>query len=135
MGFSLVGNSGDQKTTTNVYDQNYTASLNPQLSQSGSGPGSTGVIVSPNLQGYNSVGEISTTVGNYFAPVNITSTGDNLGDTALKAIQAISSQAGNNLPPQPGTAPPTNTLGSLLSGNTLYFVLGGIVLLFLAHHK
>jgi hypothetical protein len=134
MGFSLVGNSGDQKTTNNVYETTYTASLNPQLDQQGAGPGDIGVNVSPNFQGTNAGGSVDTNLSSNFAPVNVVSTGSNLGDTALAALQAISANQASDTQ-GPGVAAPASTLSTLLSGNTLYWILGAIVVLFLAHKK
>jgi hypothetical protein len=128
MGFSLIGNSGDQKTSTNVYETTETADLNPQIDQEGSGAGALGLNISPNFQG-GAGGDVSTTAGSYYAPVNITSTGDNLGDSALAAVAGISgTQSGDD-----GVATAPTTLSSLLSGNTIYWIIGALVLLFLAH--
>lgn len=133
MGFSLVGPSGDQKTTTNVYETNNTASINPQIDLEGSGSGASGVNVAPNIQ--DSAGaSFESTVGTYFAPVNVTSTGSALGDAALKAIAQVTGIQDQSSE-TPGVASTGTTLSSLLSGNTLYYILVAIVILFLAHHK
>lgn len=136
MGFSLVGNSGDQKTTNNVYTTTNTASLNPQIDQQGAGPGDFAVNVSPNFQG-GAGGNVDTNLSSYYAPVNVTSTGSALGDSALAAIQAISANQASNTqtPPSPNTTASASSLSSLFGGNFIYWALGAIVLLFLAHHK
>jgi hypothetical protein len=136
MGFSLVGNSGDQTTQTTVTTNNLSASQNPQLDLQGSGPGAFAVNISPLAQ-QGSVGEIDPSISDYYAPVNITSSGDNLGDSALAAFQNIATTtAGIQTPAATGTAAAASpTLSSLLSGNAIYWILAGIVILFFAHHK
>jgi hypothetical protein len=133
MGLSLVGNSGDQTTTSNVYETTNTASINPQVDQEGSGPGAVALQISPNVQD-GSIGELNTNLSSYFAPINVVSTGDLLGDTALSALSSIASNQESDTQ-GPGVAAPASTLSSLLSGNTLYWILGAIVILFLAHKK
>lgn len=134
MGFSLVGNSGDQKTTNNVYETNNTASINPQADLTGAGAGASALQFAPNVQGSTGT-DISADLSSNYAPVSITTTGDVLGDSALQAIQAIDSAqvqgtTGNTTAVATGT-----TLSSLFSGNTLYWILGALVVLFLAHKK
>jgi hypothetical protein len=138
MGFSLVGNSGDTKQTTNNYD--YTASLNPQLDFDGAGGGVLGLTVDPLAQG-GSIGDIETDLNDYYAPVSITTTGDNLGDSALSSLSSLAAaNAANQVTPAATASASMSSgisddLSSLFSGNSIYYVLAAIVIFFLAEHK
>lgn len=131
MGFSLVGPSGDTKTNTTVYTTTNTASLNPQADQEGSGAGASSAIVAPNIQDSTDA-DVQSTIGSYYAPVDILSTGNVQGDSAIAALSSVAQGQTAASQGGPGT---TGTLSSFLSGNTLYWILGAIVILFLAHHK
>ena len=87
MGFSLVGNSGDTSQTTNNYT--LSASLNPQEDFTGASGGVLGVTIAP-LSQQGSTGSIDSNIEDYYAPVAITSVGSALGDSAVKALSAIS---------------------------------------------
>lgn len=132
MGFSLVGNSGDQQTTTNQTTNNYSASINPQLDQEGSGAGAFALNISPTSEG-GSTGEIDPDISDYYAPVDISSVGSAVGDSALASLASIANTQAQSQ--NPSGTPTTTTLQGLLSGDAIYWILGAIVLLFLAHHK
>lgn len=133
MGFSLVGNSGSSSTTSNVYETSYSASLNPQLDLEGSGAGASAVDFAPLLQG-STLGDYAPSNSSIYAPVNTVSTGAIQGDSAIAALSALSSsQTGAS--EAAGTSTSTDSLSSLLSGNTIYWILGAIIVLFLAHPK
>jgi hypothetical protein len=138
MGLSLVGNSGDTNQTTNNYD--YTASLNPQLDLDGAAGGVLGLSIAPQAVG-GSVGDVETNLEDYYAPVSITSTGDNLGDSALSSLSSLAALGQTNQTAT-GGASSTSTSGSLsadlsslFSGNSIYYILAAIVIFFLAEHK
>jgi hypothetical protein len=137
MGFSLVGNSGSSSTTSNVYETSYSASLNPQFDQAGSGAGSAAIDVAPLLQG-SSFDTLSPNIADYYAPLNILTTGAITGDSAIAGLQALAA-AQTNASEAGGSSTPTSTstsaLSSLFSGSNIYWVLAGLVLLFLAWRK
>jgi hypothetical protein len=128
MGFSLVGNSGSTSQSTTNY--NYTADQNPQLSF-GTGGGNLAVNFSPLAQG-GSTGAIDPDIYYYEAPINITSTGEALGDSAVNALASTAQNAANA---QTGSSASTSSLSSLLSGNTLYYILAAIIIFFIVEKK
>lgn len=134
MGFSLIGNSGDQTTSTTVYDTSYSASNNPQLDQQGSGAGALAADFSPLLQN-SKIANYNPNLASTYAPTNIVSSGSALGDTALSLLSALglnntsSSEATGVQPVQPDSG----TLSDIFGGNSIYYVLAAIVLLFLSH--
>lgn len=136
MGFSLVGNSGDSSTSSTTFVTNYSASNNPQADLQGSGAGAIAAIFAPLLQG-STLNGYSPQFSSNYSPVNVVQTGENLGDSALAALAQISGSqyAASEAPGTSDSSTGTGFLASLLQGNTIYIVLGGIVLLFLAHKK
>lgn len=128
MGFSLVGNSGDSSTSTTNY--NYTAESNPQQDFGGSGGGALGINISPLDQG-GSVGEISPQIYDYYAPVSIVSTGDNLGDAAVTQLASLT--AATQTSTANGTASAADS-STGTSNTTIYIILGAIVVFFLAEN-
>lgn len=136
MGFSLVGNSGDQTTNTTTYDN--TASLNPQLDLSGASGGVLALNISPLAQN-GSTGEIDPSIYDYYAPVDISSVGSALGDAAVAALssvaQAQSATQGTTSADNTGTTGTASTLSSLFSGDAVYYILAAIVIFFLAESK
>lgn len=142
MGFSLVGPSGDQKTTNNLTTNNYSASVNPQMSLDGAGPGASAINISPLSQGATAPGNFSADVSTYYAPIDVSSIGTAQGDSAISSFADIAKTAlqtqtpaalGNSGGSSDSTSPGFS-LSDLFSGNTIYWILGGIVVLFLAHH-
>lgn len=133
MGFSLIGNSGDSRTTQNIYETSYSASLNPQLEATS--PGSAALSQSPLVQG-GGIGTYAPSAAYSYqnSPVNVVSTGSNTGDSALAALQGLQATQTAATDTTPGTNTPTS-LSSILGANGIYYVLGAIVLLFLSHHK
>lgn len=127
MGFSLVGNSGDSTQTTTV--RNFSASINPQLE--GSAPGDFNINLSPVSEGGSSyIG--SPQIDSYYAPIAVTSTGDNLGDAALNALQSlVSTTTASVTPGTPGTVATGATTS--INSTTIYLALAAVILLFLAH--
>lgn len=130
MGFSLVGNSGDQTTTSNVFETNYSASLNPQLNLDG-GAGGSAQSNSPLFQGSPLSGSYSNQQESFYNPINIVTTGDNLGDAALAALNQVSSNQTASTENPAGTSS-SPTLASLFSGSTIYYILAAIVIFFIA---
>lgn len=131
MGFSLVGNSGDQTTTTNTTVQTATSNSNPQADQSQSGAGAFSVILDP-ITAFSNDQQFDPSITDYYAPLNIVSNGTALGDSALNTLNSLFKTA--TVAGQPVSTGTTSILSSLLSGNAVYYILGAIVLLFLAHH-
>jgi hypothetical protein len=134
MGFSLVGNSGDSKTNTTVYDTTYTASLNPQFDLEGSGAGATAIDLSPIVQG-GPLSSYAPLAFSTYNPINIVSTGDNLGDTAVAALGQISGQQTASSEAAGTSSTTSSTLSSLFAGNNIYYWLAAVVFLLLSHHK
>ena len=135
MGFSLVGNSGDSDST--VYDTSNTASSNPQSDLQDSGAGAFSVILSPQVTGGGTVSNLlgDSGIQDYYAPVTISSIGTAAGDAALQAAQNIADSQTSSALGNPSASTTPSWLSSLLSGTALYWILGGIVLLFLFHRK
>lgn len=133
MGFSLVGNSGDSSSTSNVYETSNTASLNPQNDQQGASTGAFAVNYSPQVVGGGSIGGLDGGINDYYAPVTISSIGTAAGDSALAAATNIADTQAQSIPGASSTQ--SGGLSSLFSGSWIYWILGALVLLFLAHHK
>lgn len=127
MGFSLVGNSGDSNQSTTNY--NYTASSNPQLDFQNATGSNLGISFAPIAQG-GSTGAIDPDIYYYDAPIDINNTGEALGDSAVNALSSIA-QAQSAAQGDGGSSS-SLSLSSLLSGNGIYYILGAIVLFFLA---
>lgn len=124
---------GDVNTTTNQYTTNENAEINPQVSfATGSVGPQVSALVAPTVFGdFN--GNIATTTNTNYAPLNVLTTGDNYGDTALNSLTKLA-----GIQQSPATAGGTGiaaTVSNLFSGSAIYWILGAIVFLHLAHHK
>ena len=127
MGFSLVGNSGDSSTTSTSTSFDASEQNNPQTDQQGSGAGALSVIISPTDQGsFRSDDSLQPTI--YNSPITIVPAGNTLGAAALATQQATIGSSSLSSP-----SDSSGGLSTLLSGNSLYYILGAVVLLFLSH--
>lgn len=141
MGFSLVGNSGDTKTTQNY--TSYSGSLNPQFDLQGAGAGASAFDQSPLVQG-GQIGNYAPAASSFYNPVNVVISGDNYGDSALQTIAQIEATqtAASEAPGNPTAAsagasasPAVNSLSSLISSDGIYLVFFGVLLFLVSHHR
>ena len=122
-----MGLFGGDSNSTNTTVTNFSAQNTSSFSSAGSGAGSINLNNAPVSEGSGNA-SFAPDITSYYAPLNVTSSGAAIGDTALQTLQKIAAA-------QQSPSSSSSWFDSLFSGSGIYYVFAAVFALVYFLHR